>query len=868
MKKFNLMIFALIFLLFSMPLASATVGDLVVNLGQNLVISSVPAIGQVYSLVQMAEQAATLAAAVTAGPAAIAALGGDFALSQLKSVGLNKLLGEKVISTISQVDSYGKLLQKGSEFQDLEIDKKTGLIINGSISIKQKDGTDKKINLKDVGLSVDDKTGISTFTFGEKGSLQVGNLKYENIKKGGVIKTDKEGNVVEASFTSSAASTYVFGKGEPLTVAGNTKVIYKDGVIDVYGSSFKYGDTQINNYDTSGEVSITVVKGERIKGGVHDLTTFSGKNFVVKGIKVYGDNGGIGTLSFEKVTFDTGYTYKIKYADTDEYGQVGYTIATPTNKPLTIERMVKASATTVEIPEGLKISGSEVIIGDTDYKNDGLKNNIYFTSRGTIGYVGTKGSSFSLEIQKDNKFGMPVNGKVQFTTRDDALSTVEISGDKENDQIAVVMDSSSGTIIDDGEGRIILSEGMVEAKAASVCHVYGETQDIMQCKKSWGNSTPMNIQVTDDFEQDCQKLGINPGNVEAPGGCKVKVSGSKNSLISVNEVDYLGIKTCAIPGGVTSLASTGKSILGKMVGMAVIDFVVGITGLAESGVVCKDTVSGGVIDTPEAFEARAKIESTNNEKGLAAKYYAQAGSLYANQAKEEKNPDKAMELNAKARDAFVSASDESISKSKKIITDIKKKLNEGGYKDISSLKKDVDYLTSVLKDASDQASFAGRSQMISVSSVYLNPEVGMDSLKKDLGAINTDSVKKIDDSFNYNDNRILPVKQEVVQLSYEQIEARKEAKLSEIKGLKTEVVSADFGWNPSKTREKALQRVMQGTQYYDANIAAVFDTFSPTYKAALTNIINGDPVRQDYATVIKNYPKAVEYLKSVGITLK
>ena len=247
MKSKFFVIFAAV-LLISMPFASAGIEDLVISLGQNYVINSVPAIGQIYSAVQIAQQIVTVSATfATGGIAGVAALGGQVALSTLVNIagekGLEVIVGKEVAGTVLQIQNYGKILLKDSEFKDIKIGK-DGVIESGSIKIKQADGTDKKLEIKNLKFSSDENSGLGTYTFEKDGTLAIGNAVYKSIAEGGTIKIDNKGNLVEAKITSTAAATYVF-ENEKLSVLPGTEITYKDGKITVHneGLIFRYGAT-------------------------------------------------------------------------------------------------------------------------------------------------------------------------------------------------------------------------------------------------------------------------------------------------------------------------------------------------------------------------------------------------------------------------------------------------------------------------------------------------------------------------------------------------------------------------------------------------------------------------------------------------
>lgn len=186
------------------------------------------------------------------------------------------LLLPSALAVEEQVAASPSPFPQGSEFKGT-INEKTGFIESGSMTI----GT---VNANMANLKVSFKDGIGTCTFGKGGSLQLGGLKYNNIKEGGIIKVDSSGNVVEGDITSSAQSTYTFGKNQPLGVPKDTRVAYKNGVLTVYGKGkeLSYGKEYVKIL--SDKVNI---EGDKISG-----LNFNINDIHARGIGVCSPSGG------------------------------------------------------------------------------------------------------------------------------------------------------------------------------------------------------------------------------------------------------------------------------------------------------------------------------------------------------------------------------------------------------------------------------------------------------------------------------------------------------------------------------------------------------------------------------------------------
>jgi len=253
MKNFKKLGFVLLLAMLLIPLASATLTDLFITIGQNAVVSSVPGAGQLMTAVQLAQVASAIA---TGGTSALAQVAGQFALSQATSTVLSTVVGSQAADTILQIKDYGSTLLKDSQFTDLKVNRESGLIESGSMTIKLADGTDTKIDLKNMNFKYDKQTGLSTYTFGKDGEISIGGNKFSNIAEGGKIQLDKTGKIENADFTTSAATEIKFEGIEKLSLPKGAKVNYNKYSLSIESESgkdfsFSYGGHKILSLDGS-----------------------------------------------------------------------------------------------------------------------------------------------------------------------------------------------------------------------------------------------------------------------------------------------------------------------------------------------------------------------------------------------------------------------------------------------------------------------------------------------------------------------------------------------------------------------------------------------------------------------------------------
>jgi hypothetical protein len=127
-----------------------------------------------------------------------------------------------------------------------------------------------------------EEDGITTLTFQQSDQMEMISIQgnhYTNAKPDSFIKV-VNGSISEADLTATNRTSWTFGN-DTLTVEAGTRVVYKDGKLEIFG---KEGESFILRDRFQGE------RNEIQFGKNAELTfqdrTFSGKNFEVDGIQV------------------------------------------------------------------------------------------------------------------------------------------------------------------------------------------------------------------------------------------------------------------------------------------------------------------------------------------------------------------------------------------------------------------------------------------------------------------------------------------------------------------------------------------------------------------------------------------------------
>ncbi len=192
----------------------------------------------------------------------------------------------QVLTTVDQLKTIG--VKKG----DFKFDK-DGYVSEGNF-ISEKDGKIGNLVGKDVkqdslqiskGIKFDKKDDLSTLTFTDNNQYaKINDNLFMNVKKGGILKLNDKGELIEADIISSdKGGSYTFGN-EIVKVPSNTRVTYKDGQIKVYGNgkSFDLSNSLEGKVTTNIKIldgdSVTII-GNKVIG-----KKFEGKEFKVSGL--------------------------------------------------------------------------------------------------------------------------------------------------------------------------------------------------------------------------------------------------------------------------------------------------------------------------------------------------------------------------------------------------------------------------------------------------------------------------------------------------------------------------------------------------------------------------------------------------------
>jgi hypothetical protein len=214
----------------------------------------------------------------------------------------------KAFSIYNQIKGY---IDTGAEIiEELEIDD-GGYVVKGSMEFKEDEQIGNLVgpNLKKNQIGVANsgfmkEEGITTFTIREKGYLKIRTedkeIIYKNIKSGGILKLNEEGNVIEADITSDEyGGNFIFGN-EIVGVPPDTRLVYKDGQIKVYGKGKSFKLSQSFEGKVTGSNEITILEGESVTiiGNRVIGKSFEGEGFSVKAL---GENFGEVTFSGGKI---------------------------------------------------------------------------------------------------------------------------------------------------------------------------------------------------------------------------------------------------------------------------------------------------------------------------------------------------------------------------------------------------------------------------------------------------------------------------------------------------------------------------------------------------------------------------------------
>lgn len=142
-------------------------------------------------------------------------------------------LGE-ALKTVKQLKAFG--VQDGNFKLDAE-----GKVKEASFKAGKQEGKIGNIVSKDLkeeevlvsNINFDKKNGVSILTFEENGYVKIKDSLFMNIQRGGNLKVNEKGELIEASFaTNENGGTYVIGN-DKISVPPNSKVIFKNDQITI-----------------------------------------------------------------------------------------------------------------------------------------------------------------------------------------------------------------------------------------------------------------------------------------------------------------------------------------------------------------------------------------------------------------------------------------------------------------------------------------------------------------------------------------------------------------------------------------------------------------------------------------------------------
>ena len=156
----------------------------------------------------------------------------------------------KVIDTYNQVRSYEGL---GTDIiEELKFNDK-GQISEGALDVKEEikignhigELKEDDIKVKNTQVKFDKEAGITAIKFKGGGYVEAKGLRYENVQKGGEIKLDSKGKVIEADITASAEASYTFvvdDEKRTVDVPKGTNVRFDGKDIYITGKGFTFND--------------------------------------------------------------------------------------------------------------------------------------------------------------------------------------------------------------------------------------------------------------------------------------------------------------------------------------------------------------------------------------------------------------------------------------------------------------------------------------------------------------------------------------------------------------------------------------------------------------------------------------------------
>ena len=159
-----------------------------------------------------------------------------------------------------------------SKITEMEISQETQ--IGNFIGIKTEEGeTIKKDELTTKNVKIKKEEGITTLIIQQDGYIDIKGDKFADIKEGGTLKLNEQGELVSADFTSEGG-TYNIG-GKSIQVPAETKIVFEEGKLTIESpEEFKIDEKYSIN--SKGKVH---VEGNQISGKEIEINGLSFESY-------------------------------------------------------------------------------------------------------------------------------------------------------------------------------------------------------------------------------------------------------------------------------------------------------------------------------------------------------------------------------------------------------------------------------------------------------------------------------------------------------------------------------------------------------------------------------------------------------------
>jgi len=352
-------------------------------------------------------------------------------------------------------------------------------------------GKNIKLSNKDKNFLIDANNSLVKIN-GKEANLASGNIKISRIQ-------DNKGNITG---TNVESADIVIGKGGGTLKFGNYEGTFKEGTKVLFNSttgfSFPAGQAGKSFFMSSNGINSSILLGNssasvKLVNGKYKIED---NNFEVDGMKVYSDKGLASLTINEKNNW-----------------------------------YIKGKNTVVET-KGIRIGGDESnLISWSTNVTDYSKNYVVVSEvMNTVNIYSGKRSEIDIEFLKGNPF-INTNGTVKLTTRDGALTLVQISKSPDG-PLGIIVDSMSGITIQNAQGETILKDGKLYGQRAY--NIYSESIVRIAEDSKNGIVTPMTISV------------VPHEKIETPKGTILELKNvAPNYILKVIDSDDLGLSTCS-----------------------------------------------------------------------------------------------------------------------------------------------------------------------------------------------------------------------------------------------------------------------------------------------------------------------------------